>query len=231
MKKLIGDSHMDNTFLFSKDHLVILLVFATFLYFAPRLTKNLLPYSYLVEKIICALLLLEIILEQATLFSMNNYNVFDSLPIGIGSFTSYLCISILFFKQYQLFNIFFSWSLVSSIGDLIFFKNMGCRFPNFIYFLYIFSKFLIIYANVYMCEVRKFKVSNSAIKDNLIMCFIYFSFIFLLNKFSYAHYYYSFSTYSLFSILIFIFATTVLYIPYICSNNKDKIKFIKKRSK
>lgn len=222
---------MDNTFLFSKEHLVILLVFATFLYFAPKLTRNLLPYSYLVEKIICVLLLLEIILEQATLVSMNNYNVLESLPIGIGSFTAYLCISILFFKQYQLFNIFFSWSLVGAIGDLIFFKNMGCRFPNFVYFLYISSKFLIIYANVYMCEVRKFNISNSAIKDNFIMCFIYFSFIYLLNRFSYANYYYSFSTYSFLSIFLFIFLTTILYIPYILSNKKDKIKFIKKRGK
>lgn len=222
---------MDNTFLFSNEHLVILLTFAIFLCFVPKLTKNLLPYSYLVEKILCAFIVLGIILEQTTLISMNQYNVYESLPIGIGSFTSYICICILFFKQYQLFNVFFSWSLVSAIGDLIFFKDMGCRFPNFIYFLFIASKFLLIYANVYMCEVRKFKISNSAIKDNIIMCLVYFSFIILLNKFSPAHYYYSFSNYNVVSIIIFVFLTTVIYIPYIISNNNINMKFIKKRSK
>lgn len=222
---------MNNTFLFSKEHLVILLIFVVFLYIVPRFTKNLLPYSYLVEKIICSLIILEIFLEQATLMSMNKYNVLESLPIGIGSFTAYICICILFFRQYQLFNVFFSWSLVSALGDLIFFKDMGCRFPNFIYFLYISSKFLLIYANVYMCEVRKFKISNSAVKDNLVMCLVYFSFIFLLNKFSPAHYYYSFSTYSIISIIIFIFLTTIIYIPYLISNNNINMKFIKKRSK
>lgn len=220
---------MTNTFLFSKEHLVILLMFAIYLYIVPKLTRNLLPYSYLVEKVICGLIALEIVLEQATLMSLEQYNVLESLPISIGSVTAYICICILLFKQYQLFNVFFSWSLVSTIGDLIFFKDMGCRFPNFIYFLYIGSKFLLIYANVYMCEVRKFKISNSAIKDNLIMCLIYFSFILLLNTFSQANYYYTFSTYNIFSILIFVLLTTLIYIPYLFSNNN--IRFIKKRSK
>lgn len=222
---------MTNTFLFSKEHLVILLIFALYLYFVPKLTKNLLPYSYLVEKVICGLIVLEIVLEQATLMSLDQYNVLECLPIGIGSFTAYICICILFFKQYQLFNVFFSWSLVSTIGELIFFKDMGCRFPNVIYFLYIGSKFLLIYANVYMCEVRKFKISNSAIKDNLLMCLIYFSFILLLNTLSNAHYYYTFATYNIFSILIFVLITTLIYIPYLLSNNNNKIRFIKKRSK
>lgn len=220
---------MTNTFLFSKEHLAILLIFAIYLYIVPKLTRNLLPYSYLVEKIICGLIALEIVLEQATLMSLDQYNVLESLPISIGSVTAYICICILLFKQYQLFNVFFSWSLVSTIGDLIFFKDMGCRFPNFIYFLYIGSKFLLIYANVYMCEVRKFKISNSAIKDNLIMCLIYFSFILLLNTFSQANYYYTFATYNVFSILIFVLLTTLIYIPYLFSNNN--IRFIKKRSK
>lgn len=222
---------MDNTFLFSKEHLIILLIFAAFLYIVPKLTKNLLPYSYLVEKVICSLIIFEIILEQATLMSMNQHSVLESLPIGIGSFTAYICICILLFKQYQLFNVFFSWSLVTSLGDLIFFKDMGCRFPNTIHLLYIASNFLLIYANVYMCEVRKFKINNSAIKDNLTMCLVYFSFIILLNKFSPAHYYYSFSTYNIISIFIFTFLTTIIYIPYLISNNNINIKFIKKRSK
>lgn len=221
---------MTNNFLFSKEHLIILFVFAVFLYLVPKLTRNLLPYSYLIEKIICVLIVLEIILEQATIASMNQYSVLESLPISIGSFTAYICIFILLFKQYQWFNVFFSWSLVNAIGDLIFFKNMGCRFPNFIYFLYIGSKFLLIYANVYMCEVRKFKISNSAIKDNLLMCFIYFSFIALLNTFSPAHYYYTFSNYNIYSIAIFILLTTIIYIPSLLSNDNN-IKFIKKRSK
>lgn len=222
---------MANTFLFSKEHLVILLLFSVFLYFCPKLTKNLLPYSYLVEKIICSLIVLEILLEQASLMSMNQYDVLSSLPIGISRFTAYICIFILIFKQYQLFNVFFSWSLVSAIGDLIFFKDMGCRFPNFIYFLYIASKCLLIYANVYMCEVRKFKISNSAIKDNLIMCLLYFSFILLLNYLNSASYYYSFSSYNLFSIIIFAIITTAVYIPNFLSH-KDNLTFnYKKRSK
>ena len=55
---------MVNNFLFSKDHLILLSIFALFLYICPKLTKNLLPYSYLIEKVICVFILLEIILEQ-----------------------------------------------------------------------------------------------------------------------------------------------------------------------
>ena len=51
---------MENTFLFSNDHLIMLLIFSVFLYLCPKLTKHLLPYSYIVEKVICILIILEI---------------------------------------------------------------------------------------------------------------------------------------------------------------------------
>lgn len=205
---------MVNTFIFSKDHLTVLFFFALFLYFSPKLTKNLLPYSYIVEKIICLMILLEIVLEQAFVFSVDNYSALNSLPIDICRFTEYICIAILFFKQYQLFNIYFSWSLVCSIGNLIFFKYIPYNFPNFLYLAYTFSNSLLLYANVYMVQVRKFKLNKQAIKDNLIMCVIYFSFIFLLNKFIGSEYTYSFSSCNISSILIFTGLTTSVYIPY-----------------
>ena len=89
---------MANTFIFSKEHLIILLLFSVFLYFCPRLTKNLLPYSYIVEKIICGLIVLEIVFEQVSIASMGGYNVATCLPIGISRFTAYICIAILIFK-------------------------------------------------------------------------------------------------------------------------------------
>ncbi|MGL6107389.1 TMEM164 family acyltransferase [Romboutsia sp.] len=215
---------MTNTFLFSKEHLIIILMFAIFIYFCPKLTKNLLPYSYIVEKIICGLLILEIVFEQVSIASMGNYNVFTCLPIEIGRFTAYLCIAILFFKQYHLFNVFFSWSLVCSIGEIIFFKYMPYRFPNVLYFFAIISKCLLVYATVYMVEVRKFKVSKSAIKDNLLMCLAYFTFIVALNFITSSYYNYSFSNQNIFSIAIFILLTTIIYIP-IFIFDKDKGEF------
>lgn len=215
---------MANTFLFSKEHLIILLIFAIFMYFCPKFTKNLLPYSYIVEKIICGLIILEIVFEQISVVSMGNYDVLSSLPIGVGRFCAYICIAILYFKQYQLFNIFFSWSLVSSIGEIIFLNHIPYRFPNLFYFLFIFSKILLIYANVYMVEVRKFKINKRAIIDNLFMCIIYFSFIILLNTLTSANYFYSFSTFNLTSIFIFIIATTAVYLPVIFSD-RDSFNF------
>ena len=216
---------MANTFIFSKEHLIILLLFSVFLYFCPKLTKNLLPYSYIVEKIICGLIILEIVFEQVSIASMGGYNVATCLPIGISRFAAYICIAILFFKKYHLFNVFFSWSIVCSVGDIIFFEHIPYRFPNILYFLFIFSKCLLIYANVYMIEVRKFKVSKSALKDNFIMCIIYFSFIILLNILTSSHYAYSFSTESLISILIFIIITSLIYIPiFIFDRDKDEYR-------
>lgn len=222
---------MVNTFLFSRDHLIILLLLSIFLYFCPRLTKNLLPYSYFIEKIICFLIIFEVVFEQALIVYMKQYSVLTSLPISISRFTSYMCILILFFKKYELFNVFFSWSLVSCIGELIIFKDIGCRFPNFIYYTYIFSRLILLYANVYMTEVRKFRISKSAIKDNLFMCLIYFSFILLLNIFTKANYTYVFSTYNILSIPLFILITSIVYIPSLLSDSKY-IKFnLKRREK
>jgi len=219
---------MTNTFLFSKEHLIILLIFAIFIYFCPKLTKNLLPYSYIVEKIICGLIILEIVFEQVSIASMGNYDVISSLPIGIGRFCAYICIAILFFKQYQLFNVFFSWSLICSIGEIIFFKYIPYRFPNILHFLFIFSRLLLIYANVYMIEVRKFKVNKNAIRDNLIMCIVYFSFIILLNTLTFANYDYSFSNFNLISILAFILLTTAVYVLVIVfDRDNSNFKFKK----
>ena len=204
---------MENTFIFSREHIIILICFATFMYLCPIFTKNLLPYSYIAEKILCGLLILEIVFEQFSLISMGGYDVSTCLPITTSRFCAYICIAILYFKQYQLFNIFFSWSLVCCIGEIVFFPSIGFRYPNVLYFLNVFSKFLLIYANVYMVEVRKFKVTKSAIYENLATCLIYFSFIFLLNTFTYSHYYYGFSSFNLISILIFLICTTLIYIP------------------
>lgn len=220
---------VENAFLFSKEHLIILLILAIFLYICPMLTKNLLPYSYIVEKIICGLIILEIVSEQVSILSMGGYDTFSSLPIGASRFCAYICIAILFFRQYQLFNVFFSWSLVCTIGELIFFKDLGYRFPNILYFLDIFAKFILIYANVYLVEVRKFKISNSAIKDNLIMCVIYFSFIFILNIVTGSNYYYIFSNFNILSILIFMFVTTAVYIPYLIFDDDSIYKLKRKK--
>lgn len=222
---------MTNTFLFSKEHLTIILIFAIFVYFCPRLTKNLLPYSYIVEKVICGLIILEIVFEQVSVASIGNYDVFASLPIEISRFTAYLCIAILIFKQYHLFNIFFSWSLICAVGEIIFFRSIPYRFPNALYFFYIMSKCLLLYANIYMVEVRKFKINKYAIKENIIMCIYYFSFIIALNIITASHYNYGFSSENLFSIFIFIILTTIIYISVFIFD-KDILEFkIKNKNK
>lgn len=216
---------MTNTFFLSTEHLIILFAFAIFIYICPKLTKNLLPHSYIVEKVICGLIILEIVFEQVSIASMGGYNTVNSLPIGISRFCAYICIAIFYFKQYQLFNVFFSWSLVCSIGDIIFFNHIPYRFPNVLHFLFIFSKIILIYANVYMIEVRKFKINKNAIKDNLKMCFIYFSFIFFLNFISNSNYAYTFLDFNLFGVFGFIFVTTIIYIPiFICYKDIFNLK-------
>lgn len=217
---------MNGDFIFSKEHLTILLLFSIFLYVCPKLTKNLLPYSYIVEKVICALIILEIVSEQVSLISMGGYDTLNSLPIGPGRFCSYICIAILYFKRYQLFNVFFSWSLVCSIGEIIFFKSIPYRFPNILYFLLIFSKMILVYANVYLIEVRKFKVSSSAIKYNLITCIIYFSFLFFLNIFTNFNFNRDFSNFNILNIIVFIISTNIVYIPVLLF---DKFNFNIKR--
>lgn len=218
---------MKNNFLFSNTHLIILFIFSIFLYLCPKLTKNLLPYSYIVEKLICIMIILEIAFEQFSFISMGSYNVYTCLPITISRFTSYICISILFFKNYQLFNVFFSWSLVCSIGELIFFPDLGYRYPNILYYLFFFSKCILFYSVVYLTEVRKFNINKNALKDNLIFCIIYFSFIYLLNKFTNSNYPYCFSSHNLLSSIIFLLITTIIYIPILFINKE--LKFNSKR--
>ena len=214
---------MVNNFLFSKDHLILLSIFALFLYICQKLTKNLLPYSYLIEKVICVFILLEIILEQYFLIYTHQYSVLTSLPIDINRFIGYICIAILFFKQYQLFNVYFSWSLICSIGNLIFFKHIPSDYPNFLYFEYVCSNIILIYTNVYLVQVRKFKINRSAIKDNLILSTLYFSFIFLLNTFLGTNYVYIFSSSNILSIFIFVAITSLTYIPYYFCKDNDSI--------
>lgn len=220
---------MENTFLFSNTHLIMLLIFSVFLYFCPKLTKNLLPYSYIVEKIICILIILEITFEQFSFISMGSYNVYTCLPITISRFTSYICIAILFFKNYQLFNVFFSWSLVCSIGGMIFFPNLGYRYPNILYYLFFFSNCILFYTTVYLTEVRKFSINKYALRDNLIFCIIYFSSIYFLNTFTNANYPYSFSNYHLLSAFIFMFITTLIYLPILFINKNFNFNYKIKR--
>ena len=218
---------MNSNFIFSNNHLIILLIFALFLYFSPKLTKNLLPYSHLVEKLICILIILGLVLEQCFLIYTHQYSVLNTLPIDIIRFTEYICIAILFFKQYQLFNIYFSWSLVCSIGELIFFPNLVYRYPNILYYLFFFSKCILFYSVVYLTEVRKFNINKNALKDNLIFCIIYFSFMYLLNKFTNSNYPYCFSSHNLSSSIIFLLITTIIYIPILFIN--EELKFNSKR--
>lgn len=222
---------MVNSFIFSNEHLIILLIFSFFIYICPKLTNHLLPYSYIVEKIICGLMILEIVFEQVSLLSMGGYSVSTSLPIDICRFTSYICIAILLFKQYQLFNVFFSWSIVCAIGEIIFFKSIPYRFPNVLYVFSVFSKCLIIYANIYLIDVRKFKVNSSAIKDNFLMCLTYFPFIFLLNKLTSSHYPYVFSNENIISIILFIILTTLMYVPTLISSKENNSYKLKSKNK
>ncbi len=202
---------MVNNFIFSSNHIVLMLIFTVFLYLCPKLTKNLLPYSYIVEKIICGLIILEIVFEQVSILSMGEYDILF-LPISINRFAAYMCIAILFFKKYHLFNIFFSWSLVCSIGGIILFEHIPYRYPNILYFLSLFSKCLLIYANVYLVEVRKFKLNKDAIKENIFMCLAYFSLIYAINLITSSHYYYGFSSNNPKSIILFMIITTLVYL-------------------
>lgn len=220
---------MDNTFLFSNTHLIMLLIFSLFLYLCPKLTKHLLPYSYIVEKVICILIILEITFEQFSYISMGSYDIYTCLPIQIYRITSYICISILFFKNYQLFNIYFSWSLVCSIGGMIFFPNLGYRYPNILYYLFFFANCILIYTTVYLTEVRKFNINKHALIDNFVFSIIYFSFIYLLNTFTKSHYPYSFSSSNIISAFMFILITTIIYIPFLFFN--DEFKFKNKKNK
>ena len=156
---------------------------------------------------------------------MGSYDVYTCLPIRISRFTSYICIAILFFKNYQLFNIFFSWSLVCSIGGMIYFPNLGYRYPNILYYLFFFSNCILVYATVYLTEVRKFNINKYALRDNFIFCILYFSFIYFLNTFTNTNYPYGFSSYNLLSAIIFTLITTIIYIPILYSNKEFSFNF------
>lgn len=221
---------MNSNFVFSNEHLLILIFVAIFLFSLPKLTKNLLPYSYLIEKIICISFIFEILLEQICLVSLGSYNVLYTLPINITRITTYICIAILYFKKYHLFNVFFSWSIVCSIGDLIFFKDMYFEFPHILYFFYISSRLLLLYSLVYLVGVRKFKVSSNCILDNLKACILFFLFTFSLNSLTNASYTYSFSNSNLYSVVLFIIITSMVYIPLFI-NDKNSIDFTFKKRK
>ncbi|WP_373598510.1 TMEM164 family acyltransferase [Paraclostridium bifermentans] len=221
---------MNSNFVFSNEHLLILIFVAIFLFSLPKLTKNLLPYSYLIEKIICFSFIFEILLEQICLISLGSYNVLYTLPINITRITTYICIAILYFKKYHLFNVFFSWSIVCSIGDLIFFKDMYFEFPHILYFFYISSRLLLLYSLVYLVGVRKFKVNSNCILDNLKACSLFFLFTFLLNSLTNASYTYSFSNSNLYSVVLFIIITSMVYIPLFI-NDKNSIDFTFKKRK
>ncbi|MGL5506848.1 MAG: hypothetical protein ACRDB0_02980 [Paraclostridium sp.] len=215
---------MNYNFIFSTSHLIILFFVALYLFALPKLTKNLLPYSYLIEKIICISFIFEILLEQICLLSIGSYSVLNTLPISITRVTTYICIAILLFKKYHLFNVFFSWSIICSVGDLIFFKEMPFEFPHILYFFYIASRLLLLYSVVYLVSVRKFKITSSALFDNLKACALFFAFTFLLNTFTNATYDYSFSNHNIYSIVIFAIASSLTYIPALF-NDRDSIEF------
>ena len=221
---------MNPSFVFSTQHLIVLAFVAIFLFTLPKLTKNLLPYSYLIEKIICISFIFEIILEQICLISLRSYDVLSTLPIGITRITTYICIAILLLKKYHLFNVFFSWSIICSIGDLIFFKDILVSFPHILYFFYIASRLLLLYSLVYLIDIRKFKINSNCIIDNLKACLLYFSFTFLLNKFTNANYNYTFSNNTIYSMLLFIIISSLIYIPSII-NDKDNLSLNFKRKK
>lgn len=166
---------------FSPTHLYILLFIAVFFYFVPILTKNLLPHVYMVEKIIAFIFIGELILSQLFFIGIGRYDVNLHLPIGIGRIVTYLFILILLFKQYHLFNIAFTWGIISCIGSFIFPDMSQFNFPHFTNIASIFYHCLIIYTLLYLAEVRKFKVNEHAVKDNLIACTLYFSIILIIN--------------------------------------------------
>lgn len=221
---------MNPSFVFSTQHLIVLAFVAIFLFTLPKLTKNLLPYSYLIEKIICISFIFEIILEQICLISLRSYDVLSTLPIGITRITTYICIAILLLKKYHFFNVFFSWSIVCSIGDLIFFKDILVSFPHILYFFYVASRLLLLYSLVYLIDIRKFKINSNCIIDNLKACLLYFSFTFLLNKFTNANYNYTFSNNTIYSMLLFIIISSLIYIPSLI-NDKDNLSLNFKRKK
>lgn len=206
---------------FSNNHLVVIFLFAIFLLICPKLIKNILPYSYLVEKILTFLIIFNVVFDQMIKYFSREYNVCISMPIGISFIVMYLAIAIFVFKKYHLFNVFFSWSIVSTIGDLWFFRDPNTTFLSIESTVFLLSKCLIIYCLIYLMEVRKFKISDSAVKDNLLACLLYFPFILALNVLTSADYPYAFFNYNIISALIFTIISSFIYIPVAISDELD----------
>jgi hypothetical integral membrane protein (TIGR02206 family) len=198
---------------FSGNHLVVIFLFALFLLFCPKLIKNMLPYSYFIENILSVLLIFSVVLDQMVKTFSKEYSVGTSMPIETSFIVVYLAFAIFIFKKYHLFNVFFSWSIVSTFGEIWFFRDPDTTFFSIESGLFLFTKCLIIYCLIYMTEVRKFKINSSAVKDNLIACTLYFPLLFILNKLTNSNYPYAFLNYNAISILIFCIVTSIIYIP------------------
>ena len=216
---------------FSPTHLYILLFIAAFLYFVPILTKNILPHAYIVEKIIALLFIGDLILNQLFFIGIGRYDVNINLPIGIGRIVTYIFIIMLLFRQYHLFNVAFSWGIISSVASFVFPDINQFNFPHFIHFSSILYHCLIIYTLLYLIEVRKFRINEYAIKDNIIACLLYFSVILILNIICKTNYgylikstlnfiYVSGPLYTISFITLFVGLTTLISIQFMPNNKK-----------
>lgn len=199
---------------FTSDQILIILLFGLFVYICPKFIKNMLPYSYVIEKIIIGLMILLIIINQSIKIDPHFRNISNTLPIDMNSIVMLICLAILLFKRYHLFNVFFSWSIVSTLGELYFIKNLDITIMSSESVAFLVSKCIIFYALIYMLEIRKFKINSYAIKDNLIACAMYFGVIFLINKLTLAVYSYAFFNYTVISAFIFTIITSSIYVPF-----------------
>ena len=202
---------MSNDFLFSFDHLIFIIIFIVFLYSCPKITKHALPYSYLIEKFICILLILEIVFEQYYLLSYDKYNFHNSLPISIGDLTCYMCIGILYFKNYSWFSTFFELAIVCSVGEILFFKNFPFDYPDIMYSAFLFSRCLLLFSVIYLVEVKKFKIQSNPVKPLLLISSMYFIFVLILNKITNSTYTYFLFSHNPISFVIFVCAVILIY--------------------
>ncbi|WP_051365916.1 hypothetical protein [Metaclostridioides mangenotii] len=104
---------------FSGNHLVVIFLFALFLLFCPKLIKNMLPYSYFIEKILSVLLISSVVLDQMVKTFSKEYSVGASMPIGISFIVVYLAFAIFILKKYHLFNVFFPGVLYPLSANLV----------------------------------------------------------------------------------------------------------------
>ena len=197
--------------MFSFNHLFLLVIFIIFLYTCLKITKNLLPYSYTIEKVICAFFIFEIVFEQVYLIYMGGFSFLSSLPISISNVTSIMCISILYFKNYQWFDLFFSWSLICAFGEIVFFEHIPFNYPDTLYFLSLASKCMLLFANIYLVEVKKLRFQTIPYKKNIRYSLMYFAFILVINTITNANYTYFLSNTNPLSVFIFIGATSLIY--------------------